>query len=82
MTMSLSGNSARAGCRNSKVPGIHAPSVLAQNHFTTREYDTATSPMLDNVAILIPVLSDAFVKSTACSTFVSLSEATKGARKF
>ena len=28
------------------------------------EYDTMTSPMLDNVAVLIPVLSDAFVKST------------------
>jgi hypothetical protein len=44
------------------------------------EYDTMTSPMLDNVAILIPVLSEAFVKSTACVEHLSrFSEATKNA---
>ncbi len=30
------------------------------------EYDTMTSPTLDNVAVLIPILSKDFIKSTAC----------------
>src|SRR6188768_3476678 len=45
------------------------------------EHDTMTSPMLDNVAVLIPVLSNAFVKSTTCVEHLSrFSEATKNAR--
>ena len=39
-----------------------------------------TSPMLDNVAVLIPILSEAFVKSTTCIEHLSrFSEATKNA---
>jgi len=45
------------------------------------EYDTMTSPTLDNVAVLIPVLSNAFVTSTTCVEHLSrFSEATKNAR--
>ena len=31
------------------------------------EYDTMTSPLLDNVAVLIPILSKDFIKSTGMS---------------
>ncbi len=41
------------------------------------EYDTMTSPLLDNVAILVPILSKDFVKSAACIDHLSrFSEAT------
>jgi len=35
------------------------------------EYDTMTSPMLDNAGVLIPILSKDFIKSTACIEHVS-----------
>src|SRR5688572_23396247 len=35
------------------------------------EYDTMTSPMLDNAAILIPILSKDFIKSITCIEHVS-----------
>src|SRR5688572_22015725 len=36
------------------------------------EYDSMTSPGLDNVAILIPVMSKEFVSSSACLEHVQL----------
>src|SRR5688572_16240791 len=36
------------------------------------EYDTMTAPKLDNVAVLIPILSTDFIKSATCLEHLSL----------